>query len=283
MATFPRGQHIETRWCVPAGSSGSPAEPGPRLDRLTRGVLMFTVRPEVRGPYQRLFDERVPEKTYEAVTLPADQAPFSPIPRFRGWRDWPAPTPERPWLLRHHMVKERGRLATYLVEPEAAAIEACAAQESRSADASPGHDMFPTPQMRSQGGGSAAERRIATATDPPRERKCWSGNWCRDRQDPPAARRPENSGAADPQRPSLRGAFGAALHDPIAPLPSPPFAGEEISAAQWSSRQRLRFEDPLTGELREFSTIRRSLSQAVTLGTRPRGRLTPQHGLATLL
>src|SRR5699024_12529926 len=89
--------------------------PAHRLDLLTRGVLLFTVRPEVRGAYQRLFDERVPEKTYEAVTLPADEAPFSPLPRFRGWRDWPAATPERPWSLGHHVVKVRGRLADSLV------------------------------------------------------------------------------------------------------------------------------------------------------------------------
>src|SRR5699024_12301928 len=109
-----------------------------------------------------------------AVPLSAAEAPFAPVPRCRGWRDGPAPTPERPWLLRHHMGQERGRLATYLGEPEAAAIEACAAQESRSADAAPGHDMFPTPpNALTKVVGLRAERRtLATATDPtPRERE----------------------------------------------------------------------------------------------------------------
>jgi tRNA pseudouridine32 synthase/23S rRNA pseudouridine746 synthase len=42
-----------------------------RLDRETAGVVAFTVKPESRGAYQRLFAGREVEKSYEAV------APFS--------------------------------------------------------------------------------------------------------------------------------------------------------------------------------------------------------------
>ena len=44
-----------------------------RLDRPTAGVLIFTVRPEVRGAYQMLFQNREVQKEYLAVT----EAPVS--------------------------------------------------------------------------------------------------------------------------------------------------------------------------------------------------------------
>ena len=262
MATLPRGQHIvETALVRSRRQFGIPElSPAHRLDRLTRGVLMFTVRPEVRGPYQRLFDERVPEKTYEAVTLPADQAPFSPLPRFRGWREWPAPTPEQPWLLRHHMVKERGRLATYLVEPEAAAIEAFAATVSDSADASPGQDLFPTPpNALTKVVGVRSERRaLSTAKDPtPREREVLVWELVPETGKTHQLRVALRSlGLPILNDPLYEELSDAALREPSAPLPSPPFAGEEdFSRPMELTAQRLRFQDPLTGELREFSTF----------------------------
>lgn len=43
-----------------------------RLDRATAGLLMFSVRPQTRGAYQLLFENRQVQKTYEAVSaLPA--------------------------------------------------------------------------------------------------------------------------------------------------------------------------------------------------------------------
>jgi tRNA pseudouridine32 synthase/23S rRNA pseudouridine746 synthase len=42
-----------------------------RLDRETAGVVAFTIQPETRGAYQRLFAGREVEKSYEAI------APFS--------------------------------------------------------------------------------------------------------------------------------------------------------------------------------------------------------------
>lgn len=41
--------------------------PAHRLDRPTAGVLVLTLRPEVRGPYQLVFQERRVAKVYEAV------------------------------------------------------------------------------------------------------------------------------------------------------------------------------------------------------------------------
>lgn len=46
--------------------------PAHRLDRPTAGVLLLTVRPQVRGAYQLVFQERRARKVYEAVApLPA--------------------------------------------------------------------------------------------------------------------------------------------------------------------------------------------------------------------
>ncbi|AGF73671.1 hypothetical protein A605_13375 [Corynebacterium halotolerans YIM 70093 = DSM 44683] len=69
LATMPRGRHITETVTVRLRRSTGIQElsPAHRLDRLTSGVLVFTVRPEVRGAYQRLFAERQVTKTYEAI------------------------------------------------------------------------------------------------------------------------------------------------------------------------------------------------------------------------
>lgn len=65
-----------------------------RLDRATAGLLMFSARPESRGPYQLLFEKRDVQKVYEAVSA-----------RPAGWD--PAPFP---LVYRNHIVKLRGEL-----------------------------------------------------------------------------------------------------------------------------------------------------------------------------
>lgn len=65
-----------------------------RLDRATAGLLMFSVRPETRGAYQLLFEDRRVEKVYEAVSArPADWDPS----RF-------------PLVYRTHIEKRRGEV-----------------------------------------------------------------------------------------------------------------------------------------------------------------------------
>lgn len=118
LATLPRGQHItETALVKARVQLGIPElSPSHRLDRLTRGVLLMTARPEVRGAYQTIFERRIPHKVYEALTpLPAE-APFAPIPQLADWRSWDPPTPERPWRLEHTMSKTRGHLSTILTD-----------------------------------------------------------------------------------------------------------------------------------------------------------------------
>ncbi|MFB7251641.1 pseudouridine synthase [Microbacterium sp. NPDC056234] len=63
-----------------------------RLDRATAGLLMFSARPETRGAYQLLLQNRRVEKVYEAVSArPADPLIF-------------------PLVYRNHIVKERGHV-----------------------------------------------------------------------------------------------------------------------------------------------------------------------------
>lgn len=118
LATLPRGQHItETALVKARVQLGIPElSPSHRLDRLTRGVLLMTARPEVRGAYQTMFERRIPHKVYEALTpLPAE-APLAPIAPLANWRSWESPTPERPWRLEHSMSKTRGHLSTILTD-----------------------------------------------------------------------------------------------------------------------------------------------------------------------
>lgn len=69
LATMPRGRHItETALVRMRRATGiQELSPAHRLDRLTSGVLVFTVRPEVRGAYQTLFARREAAKTYRAI------------------------------------------------------------------------------------------------------------------------------------------------------------------------------------------------------------------------
>ena len=68
LATMPRGGHVVQTALVRLRRSLELWElsPAHRLDRLTAGVLVFTVRREVRGAYQTLFASGAVSKTYLA-------------------------------------------------------------------------------------------------------------------------------------------------------------------------------------------------------------------------
>jgi tRNA pseudouridine32 synthase/23S rRNA pseudouridine746 synthase len=70
LATMPRGSHIAQTALVRLRRELDLPElsPAHRLDRLTAGVLLFTVRPEVRGAYQTMFARGEVTKTYLAVS-----------------------------------------------------------------------------------------------------------------------------------------------------------------------------------------------------------------------
>jgi len=96
LATMPRGGHVAQTALVRLRRELDLPDlsPAHRLDRLTAGVLLFTVRPEVRGPYQRLFDEGGVRKTYLA--------------RADG-----VATVSLPATLRSRIIKQRGRLQAF--------------------------------------------------------------------------------------------------------------------------------------------------------------------------
>ncbi|MFC7843354.1 RluA family pseudouridine synthase [Streptomyces sp. NPDC057382] len=105
LATTPRGGHVaETALARLRRELDLPAlTAAHRLDRLTAGLVLFTVRPEERGAYQTLFRDRLVRKEYEAV------APYDPalvLPR----------------TVRSRIVKERGTLTAREVPGEPNAV-----------------------------------------------------------------------------------------------------------------------------------------------------------------
>ena len=68
MSTMPRGRHVvQTALIRLRRQLGLPElSPAHRLDRLTAGVLLFTIRRERRGAYQTLFARGAVRKTYVA-------------------------------------------------------------------------------------------------------------------------------------------------------------------------------------------------------------------------
>lgn len=105
LATTPRGSHVtETALARLRRELGIPTlGAAHRLDRLTAGLILFTVRPSERGAYQSLFRDRLIAKEYEAV---APDDPSLALPR----------------TVRSRIVKERGVLAAREVEGEPNAV-----------------------------------------------------------------------------------------------------------------------------------------------------------------
>ncbi|MDX3573837.1 RluA family pseudouridine synthase [Streptomyces sp. ID05-47C] len=105
LATTPRGSHVtETALARLRRELGLPAlGAAHRLDRLTAGLVLFTVRPEERGAYQTLFRDRLVRKVYEAV------APYDPGLAL-------------PVTVRSRIVKERGTLTAREVPGEPNAV-----------------------------------------------------------------------------------------------------------------------------------------------------------------
>ncbi|MDG9693728.1 RluA family pseudouridine synthase [Streptomyces sp. DH17] len=115
LATTPRGGHVtETALARLRRELGIPSlGAAHRLDRLTAGLLLFTVRPEERGAYQGLFRDRLVRKAYEAV------APYDPALAL-------------PRTVRSRILKERGVLAAREVEGEPNAVSGVELIEHRT-------------------------------------------------------------------------------------------------------------------------------------------------------
>lgn len=96
LATMPRGAHVTQTALVRLRRELDLPElaPAHRLDRLTAGVLLFTVRREQRGAYQTMFARGDVQKTYLAH---AEGVPNVALPA----------------TLRSRIVKHRGRLQAF--------------------------------------------------------------------------------------------------------------------------------------------------------------------------
>ncbi|MEU7056477.1 RluA family pseudouridine synthase [Streptomyces sp. NPDC046197] len=105
LATTPRGSHVtQTALARLREELGIPTlSAAHRLDRLTAGLVLFTVRPAERGAYQTLFGDRRVRKEYEAV------APYQPALAL-------------PLTVRSRIVKERGVLTAREVAGEPNAV-----------------------------------------------------------------------------------------------------------------------------------------------------------------
>lgn len=101
LSTIPRGQHVaETALVRLRTRLGLPdLVPAHRLDRPTAGLVLFVVRPDVRGRYQTLFRDRRVHKEYEAI------APYRPGLAL-------------PTVVRSRIVKERGVITAQEVPGE---------------------------------------------------------------------------------------------------------------------------------------------------------------------
>ncbi|MGW6491218.1 RluA family pseudouridine synthase [Streptomyces sp. NPDC055056] len=105
LATTPRGSHVAETALARLRRELDLPELGAahRLDRLTAGLVLFTVLPGERGAYQSLFRDRLIAKEYEAV------APYDPalvLPR----------------TVRSRILKERGVMAAREVAGEPNAV-----------------------------------------------------------------------------------------------------------------------------------------------------------------
>lgn len=115
LATIPRGSHVaETALARLRRQLGIPTlGAAHRLDRLTAGVVLFTVRPEERGAYQSLFRDKRVAKEYEAV------APYDPLLVL-------------PRTVRSRIAKERGVVTAREVEGEPNAVSRVELLEHRN-------------------------------------------------------------------------------------------------------------------------------------------------------
>ncbi|WP_426562768.1 RluA family pseudouridine synthase [Angustibacter sp. McL0619] len=124
LATIPRGRHVlqtalvrlRTELDLPALS------PAHRLDRITAGVVLFVVRPELRGAYQSLFEHRSVRKVYEAVAPfdPAVELPVERVSRIvkeRGVFAAQELPGEPNSSTRIELVEQRGELGRYRLLP----------------------------------------------------------------------------------------------------------------------------------------------------------------------
>ncbi|TWP51012.1 pseudouridylate synthase [Lentzea tibetensis] len=114
LATIPRGKHVVETALVRLRKQLELPDlvPAHRLDRVTAGLIIFVVRPEIRGKYQLMFKDRVVSKEYEAI------APHDP-------------DLELPRTVESRIIKEKGVITAQEVEGEPNAVTEVSLVEHR--------------------------------------------------------------------------------------------------------------------------------------------------------
>ncbi|MFD4183528.1 pseudouridine synthase [Rhodococcus sp. NPDC058514] len=124
LASTPRGRHIvESALVRLRRDLDLPAlTPAHRLDRVTAGVLVFTVRQEARRAYQLLFERRLVTKEYEAIagfdpSLTLPRTVHSRIVKERGMLQCTEAPGEPNAHTDIELLEARGGLARYRLLP----------------------------------------------------------------------------------------------------------------------------------------------------------------------
>lgn len=124
LSTMPRGMHVTESALVRLRRDLDLPDLSPihRLDRLTAGVLVFSLRPSERGAYQQLFAHRQVTKFYEAVApyraeLPLPTTVRSRIVKHRGTPRAEEVPGEPNAETTVEMLDRRGDLARYGLHP----------------------------------------------------------------------------------------------------------------------------------------------------------------------
>lgn len=124
LATIPRGAHITESAVVRLRRDLDLPDLAPvhRLDRMTAGVILFTVAPKLRRPYQELFATQQVEKEYQAIAAHDRSRSFPRTVRSRIVKEHGVMTateePGEPNSeTRIDLVETRGALARYRLQP----------------------------------------------------------------------------------------------------------------------------------------------------------------------
>ncbi|MEU4658664.1 RluA family pseudouridine synthase [Streptomyces sp. NPDC023723] len=234
LATTPRGSHVtQTALARLRRELGVPTlSAAHRLDRLTAGLVLFTVRPEERGAYQTLFRDRRIHKTYEAV---APYAPALALPR----------------TVRSRIVKERGVLTAQETEGEPNAVShielidrrrwpttAPAPAPAPSAEPEPEPGLAPSP-------GPAT----SPPPTPPSPPTAPTTELARYRLTP-------TTGQTHQLRVHMTALGVPILGDPLYPEVTAPVPADDFRRPLQLLARELAFTDPLTGREHRFRSAR---------------------------
>jgi tRNA pseudouridine32 synthase / 23S rRNA pseudouridine746 synthase len=125
LTVVPAGKHLKETLLVRLRKSTGidTLVPMHRIDRETSGLVMFTKQPETRGQYQKMFETKDIQKTYEAIAprpdavdFPLDYASFiEESPAFMQMQEVLGRRANA--FTRIECVEERDGIAKYLVKP----------------------------------------------------------------------------------------------------------------------------------------------------------------------